>query len=54
VLYKKLEKLGSEDKVMGIVERMKWPFKRDEYRNTMETLQRFVKIFSFTLQIQNG
>ncbi|KAI5789913.1 hypothetical protein FPQ18DRAFT_339675 [Pyronema domesticum] len=38
---------------MGVVERIKWPFKKDEYRNTVEKLQRFVKTFAFALKIEN-
>lgn len=52
-LHRRLEKLRSDDKLMGVVERIKWPFKKDEYRNTVEKLQRFVKTFAFALKIEN-
>jgi hypothetical protein len=52
-LYQKLEQLQirSDSKVKGFIDRVKWPFRTEEYQSTVAT--QFVQIFQFSLQISN-
>jgi hypothetical protein len=53
-LYKKLEKLQTPNtKVAGIIERIKWPLKMEEYQGTLANLHRFAQTFQFSLTIAN-
>lgn len=54
-LYQKLEQLQirSDSKVKGFIDRVKWPFRTEEYQSTVATLHQFVQIFQFSLQISN-
>jgi hypothetical protein len=54
-LYKKLEKLQvkSDNKVAGLIERLKWPLKKEDYQDTILTLHRFIQTFQFSLTVSN-
>lgn len=53
-LYKRLGKIGRvQNKAVEIIERMKWPFRKDEYQGIVAKLHRFTQTFQFSLQISN-
>lgn len=54
-LYKKLEKLQvkSENKVAGLIERLKSLLKKENYQDTILTLHRFIQTFQFSLTVSN-
>jgi hypothetical protein len=53
-LYKKLEKLkGGGNKVKELVDRLKWPLKKEEFESTVTTLHRFMQTFQFSLSVAN-
>jgi hypothetical protein len=53
-LYKKLGKIGRvQNKAVEIIERMKWPFRKDEYQGTVAKLHQFTQTFQFSLQVLN-
>lgn len=54
-LYVKLGKLRipSSGKIAGLVERITWPLKKDEYQQTVSELQRFAQTFQFSRVLPN-
>jgi hypothetical protein len=54
-LYQKLGKLQnrSGSRVSEIIDRVKWPLKKEEYQSTVIALHRFTQTFQFSLQISN-
>jgi hypothetical protein len=54
-LYKKLESIRfpREKKILDAVQRMKWPLRKEDYQDTVVTLQRFTQTFQFSLTVSN-
>ncbi|KAI5798521.1 hypothetical protein FPQ18DRAFT_322393 [Pyronema domesticum] len=53
-LYKKLKKIEVRSgKVSQLMERLKWPFRKEDYDSTISTIQRFTQTFQFSLTISN-
>ncbi|KAI5816207.1 hypothetical protein BZA77DRAFT_344472 [Pyronema omphalodes] len=55
-LYKNIVKLEvrcEKGKISQAMERLKWPFRKQDYDSTMATVQRFTQTFQFSLTISN-
>jgi hypothetical protein len=54
-LYKTLRGLEKtkDNKVRGIIERPKWPFRKEECQRIVEELHRFARTFEFSLSVSN-
>ncbi|KAI5818432.1 hypothetical protein BZA77DRAFT_15156 [Pyronema omphalodes] len=55
-LYKKIENIevsSDKSKITQVMERLKWPLRKEDYDNTISTVQRFTQTFQFSLTISN-
>ncbi|KAI5785324.1 hypothetical protein FPQ18DRAFT_351459 [Pyronema domesticum] len=55
-LYKKIEKIEvscEKSKIAQVMERLKWPLRKEDYDSTISTVQRFTQTFQFSLTISN-
>jgi uncharacterized protein Yka (UPF0111/DUF47 family) len=55
-LYKKIEKIEvncEKSKIAQVMERLKWPLRKEYYDRTISNVQRFTQTFQFSLTISN-
>jgi CRISPR/Cas system CSM-associated protein Csm2 small subunit len=54
-LYKKFSKFHGVDKskMAELIERIKWPLRKDDFENTVAALQRLTPTFQFSLLVSN-
>ncbi|KAI5816100.1 hypothetical protein BZA77DRAFT_387813 [Pyronema omphalodes] len=50
---KKIEVRFEKNKSAQFLERLKWPFRKEDYERTISTVQRFTQTFQFSLNIEN-
>ncbi|CCX31584.1 hypothetical protein FPQ18DRAFT_418713 [Pyronema domesticum] len=53
-LYKKLgQRSATTSRIGGIIERIKWPFQKEDFEATVPSITRFTQVFQFSLTIDN-
>jgi uncharacterized protein Yka (UPF0111/DUF47 family) len=55
-LYKKIKKIEvscEKSKIAQVMERLKWPLRKEDYDSTISTVQRFTQTFQFSLTMAN-
>jgi hypothetical protein len=55
-LYKQFNKFHAgvnKTKMAELIERVKWPLRKDDYEQTISRLQRFAQTFQFSLMVSN-
>lgn len=53
-LAKSLKKgSGAKGVAVEFVEKLKWPFKKDEFERDMQSLRRLLKVFEFSLNLSS-